>query len=64
MKYEKETVVTLLDTFFHPIGPAVIKDYNAQNQKYLVEYKLPNAAVAEQGWVPQERLVVEARQTG
>lgn len=63
MKYQKDQQVTLLDTEFKPAVNAVIKDYSAQREKYLIEYSLPPNNLTEEMWVPQERLLSQLIET-
>ena len=58
MRYQKEQHVILLDTEFKPAVNAVVKDYNEENGKYLIEFSLPPDTPAQQIWVVEERLIV------
>jgi hypothetical protein len=63
MKYQKEQQVILLDTEFKPAVYATIKDYNSENEKYLIEYSLPPDTPPQEMWVPQERLLSQFIET-
>jgi hypothetical protein len=59
MKYQQGQLVILLDTEFKPVVNAIVKDYNAENEKYLIEFSFPSNTASQEIWVPQERLLPE-----
>ena len=63
MKYQEGQHVILLDTEFKPAVNAVIKGYNAENEKYLIEFSFPLDRPSQEIWVSQERLLSEFIET-
>lgn len=56
MKYHREQKLILLDTTYKPVSNAVVKDFDADTEKYLVQYQLNPQSQTQELWVAPERL--------
>jgi hypothetical protein len=57
MNYPPGQPVIILNTFYQPVGSAVVEKYHAETGRYIVLFQYPDASTPVSIPIPEHRLV-------